>query len=265
MLKGEFKRNKNKKEIVSFSSSNDISKSMESINNNNKPTTPNSNSKKEIKSMIKLLKRTKNNIKNGKNQQKQSTIVEEINDNNDNQMIISTDLNNNNIETISQSNASLQSSENNNNNNINSTIKKPKLLNIKRLSQIKLKTNNNNNNNDAISLENLNKLYQLFPTISKDEKIVETFTCAYVKTMTAVLQGIMFLTPKYICFYGRQMLIIKISSILSIKKTRHAYILPTAIRIELKNSTNYLFTSFRSRSKTFDQISELIKVFDHQN
>lgn len=47
------------------------------------------------------------------------------------------------------------------------------------------------------------------------------------------------------------------SHINSIVKTVHAFIFPTAIRIETQNSA-YLFTSFRSRSHTLDHLTNLL-------
>lgn len=76
----------------------------------------------------------------------------------------------------------------------------------------------------------------------------------------------MFLTKNYICFYSKilsaeNILLIKLQHINTIKKTMHALIFPTAIRIETKNS-NYQFTSFRSRSNTLDHLTKLLSSYN---
>ncbi|CAF0830371.1 unnamed protein product [Brachionus calyciflorus] len=106
------------------------------------------------------------------------------------------------------------------------------------------------------------RFHQLFPSISLDEVVVATYSCAYVKSLN-LYQGVMFLTSNYICFYSKilnheNILILKLTHVNSIVKTMHALIFPTAIRIETKNST-YSFTSFRSRGNTLDHLHELLQ------
>lgn len=105
------------------------------------------------------------------------------------------------------------------------------------------------------------KFHQLFPSVSLSETVIDTYSCAYVKSLN-LLHGVMFLTKNYVCFYSKilsaeNILIIKLQHINSIKKTMHALIFPTAIRIETQNS-GYNFTSFRSRSNTFDHLLKLL-------
>jgi len=108
------------------------------------------------------------------------------------------------------------------------------------------------------------KFHQLFPSVPLSETVVETYSCAYVKSLN-LLHGVMFLTRNSICFYSKiltseNILILKLKHINSITKTMHALIFPTAIRIETQNST-YSFTSFRSRSNTLDKLTSLLNQF----
>lgn len=105
------------------------------------------------------------------------------------------------------------------------------------------------------------KFHQLFPSVPINETVVDTYSCAYVKSLN-LLHGVMFLTRNFICFYSKiltseNIIILKLKHINSITKTMHALIFPTAIRIETKNST-YSFTSFRSRSHTLDHLTSLL-------
>ena len=68
----------------------------------------------------------------------------------------------------------------------------------------------------------------------------------------------MYLTNNYICFYSKilssvNIIVLQWSHINSITKTMHALIFPTAICIDTNNS-RYTFTSFRSRSHTYDNL-----------
>ncbi|RMZ93238.1 GRAM domain-containing 3 [Brachionus plicatilis] len=106
------------------------------------------------------------------------------------------------------------------------------------------------------------RFHQLFPSISLDEIVISTYSCAYVKSLN-LYQGVMFLTNNYICFYSKilnheNILILKLTHVNSIVKTMHALIFPTAIRIQTKNST-YSFTSFRSRGNTLDHLHNLLQ------
>lgn len=111
------------------------------------------------------------------------------------------------------------------------------------------------------------KFHQLFPSVSINETVIDTYSCAYVKSLN-LLHGVMFLTKNYICFYSKilsteNILIIKLQSVISIKKTMHALIFPTAIRIETQNSS-YQFTSFRSRSNTLDHLIRLLSNYQQK-
>lgn len=122
-----------------------------------------------------------------------------------------------------------------------------------KLSGTKEKNNTNRKSN--------RKFHQLFPSVSINETVIDTYSCAYVKSLN-LLHGVMFLTNNYICFYSKilsaeNILIIKLQHVSSIKKTMHALIFPTAIRIQTQNSV-YSFTSFRSRSNTLDHLITLL-------
>lgn len=111
------------------------------------------------------------------------------------------------------------------------------------------------------------RFHQLFPSVSLNETVVDTYSCAYVKSLN-LLHGVMFLTKNYICFYSKiltseNILILKLQHINSVKKTMHAFIFPTAIRIDTQNSS-YQFTSFRSRSNTLDHLVRLINNFQQK-
>ena len=108
------------------------------------------------------------------------------------------------------------------------------------------------------------KFHQLFPSISVNEHVIETYNCAYVKNLN-LFQGVMFLSKNYICFHSKilkqeNILILNLSHINSITRTTHAKIFPTAIRIDTLNSS-YVFTSFLSRSNTIDHLNSLLKNF----
>jgi hypothetical protein len=110
------------------------------------------------------------------------------------------------------------------------------------------------------------KFHQLFPSISLNEHVIETYNCAYVKNLN-LFQGVMFLSKNYVCFYSKilkqeNILILNLSHINSITRTTHAKIFPTAIRIDTLNSS-YVFTSFLSRSNTIDHLNNLLK--NHRN
>lgn len=101
------------------------------------------------------------------------------------------------------------------------------------------------------------KFHQLFPSVALEEHVIDTYSCAYVKSLN-LYQGVMFLTQNYICFYSKiikneNILKLKLTDIKEIIKTMHALIFPTAIRINTQNSS-YSFTSFRSRSHTLDHL-----------
>lgn len=119
-----------------------------------------------------------------------------------------------------------------------------------------------NQNLDPKSSTKLNeKFHALFPSVPHDEYVIETYSCAYVKSVN-LLQGLMFLTKNFICFYSKiltheTILIIRFNHINSITKSMLVLIFPTQIRIETRNSV-YSFTSFRSRANTLDHLSNLL-------
>jgi len=108
------------------------------------------------------------------------------------------------------------------------------------------------------------KFHQLFPSISINEHVIDTYNCAYVKNLN-LFQGVLFLSKNYICFHSKilkqeNILILNLSHINSITRTTHAMIFPTAIRIDTLNSS-YVFTSFLSRSNTIDHLNNLLKNY----
>lgn len=120
----------------------------------------------------------------------------------------------------------------------------------------------------SISKRSNRNFHQLFPSVPTDEIVIDTYSCALVKSGVNLLHGVMFLSKNYICFYSKiltaeNILIIKLQHINSIKKTMHALIFPTAIRIETQNSS-YQFTSFRSRSNTLEHLIQLLGNYQAQ-
>jgi hypothetical protein len=134
----------------------------------------------------------------------------------------------------------------------NSNLKNDK-TNYNKISNLKRKISSSKATND--------KFHQLFPSVPMEEYVIDTYSCAYVKSLN-LYQGVMFLTQNYICFYSKiikneNILKLKLTDIKEIVKTMHAVIFPTAIRINTQNSS-YSFTSFRSRSHTLDHLLFLL-------
>eukprot|EP00794_Sanderia_malayensis_P009499 gene9499-10493_t len=108
----------------------------------------------------------------------------------------------------------------------------------------------------------LEDFHRLFPSLPTGEFPLNVFTCALSKEI--LLQGKMFVSQNWICFYSnifgyetKEM--IEIRKILALRRERTVFVVPNAISMRTKER-RYFFCSFLSRETVFRLLSRIWKA-----
>uniref|UniRef100_A0A914VMI6 GRAM domain-containing protein n=1 Tax=Plectus sambesii TaxID=2011161 RepID=A0A914VMI6_9BILA len=108
------------------------------------------------------------------------------------------------------------------------------------------------------------RFQKLFFNVPSTELLVSKFSCAYVTEKGALLQGHLYVSRNWICFYSnifgmKKTIELEVSSVKSIKKERTAKIFPNAIGIVVDSGQHYLFGSLISRQNTHQLLTTLLE------
>ncbi|XP_029960800.1 GRAM domain-containing protein 2B [Salarias fasciatus] len=95
--------------------------------------------------------------------------------------------------------------------------------------------------------------HKIFKEISKEEQLRQTYTCALQKDI--LYQGRMFVSDHWICFHSKVFgkdtkIAIPVVSVINIKKTKTAILVPNALVVATAND-RYMFVSLLSRDNTY--------------
>ncbi|KAJ3020679.1 hypothetical protein HKX48_000408 [Thoreauomyces humboldtii] len=101
--------------------------------------------------------------------------------------------------------------------------------------------------------------HELFPTLPRDDLLVEDYSCAWQKEV--LIQGRMYLSQRHVCFYANLLgwvhsAEIPFTDIVSMDKKYVAAIIPNSLEITT-SSTKYFFASFMHRDATFSLVKNL--------
>ncbi|KAJ3219700.1 hypothetical protein HDU67_010062 [Dinochytrium kinnereticum] len=101
--------------------------------------------------------------------------------------------------------------------------------------------------------------HDLFPTVPKDEFLIDEYNCAWQKEV--LMQGRMYLSNRRVCFNSNifgwtQSLNLDFDDIHTINKRSVGGIIPNAIEIVMVSGTNYFFASFIQRDATYEAITK---------
>ncbi|ELU02376.1 hypothetical protein CAPTEDRAFT_205928 [Capitella teleta] len=97
------------------------------------------------------------------------------------------------------------------------------------------------------------RLFRNIEQVPQDEQVVKQFSCAYFGDI--LLQGYLYITPNFFCFYARilgheKQIVIPINTVVNLTRERTAFIIPNAIGI-VTNEDKFVFGSLMSRDNTF--------------
>ncbi|XP_008334685.1 GRAM domain-containing protein 2B [Cynoglossus semilaevis] len=95
--------------------------------------------------------------------------------------------------------------------------------------------------------------HKIFKEISKEEQLRQSYTCALQKDI--LYQGRMFVSDHWICFHSKVFgkdtkIAIPVVSVIQIKKTKTAILVPNALVIATEND-RYVFVSLLARDNTY--------------
>ncbi|KND01160.1 uncharacterized protein SPPG_04251 [Spizellomyces punctatus DAOM BR117] len=102
--------------------------------------------------------------------------------------------------------------------------------------------------------------HELFPTLPRDELLVEDYSCAWHKEV--LIQGRLYLSQGHVNFYANLLgwvhsVEIPFSEIISIEKKNVAAIIPNSIEITTITNNKFFFASFLHRESTYSLIMSL--------
>ncbi|XP_058232430.1 protein Aster-C [Hemibagrus wyckioides] len=102
-----------------------------------------------------------------------------------------------------------------------------------------------------------------FKELSESERLILDYTCALQKEI--LLQGRLFLTENWICFYSNVFwgtkITVNMKDIASMSREKTARLIPNAIQIVQTNTEKLFFTSFAAREKSYQSIFRLWQNF----
>ncbi|KAK3541638.1 hypothetical protein QTP86_033739, partial [Hemibagrus guttatus] len=102
-----------------------------------------------------------------------------------------------------------------------------------------------------------------FKELSESERLIVDYTCALQKEI--LLQGRLFLTENWICFYSNVFwgtkITVNMKDITSMSREKTARLIPNAIQIIQANTEKLFFTSFAAREKSYQSIFRLWQNF----
>ncbi|KAL8580282.1 hypothetical protein ACOMHN_061523 [Nucella lapillus] len=105
------------------------------------------------------------------------------------------------------------------------------------------------------------KFHKLFKNVPMEEYPIDTYSCAFKGDI--LLQGLMYVSQNWICFYSKirargRLLEIPLEKVISITREKLALIIPNAIGIQVADQ-KYVFGSFISRDNTYKLLVTLWK------
>jgi len=97
--------------------------------------------------------------------------------------------------------------------------------------------------------------------IPKDEIVIERYSCALQRDIL-LLQGFLYVTRNYVCYYSNvvgfiHQVVIPLSKVKSISKKNAALVVPNAIQIDTKTGESYFLFSFINRDSVYSQLISL--------
>ncbi|KAI8824004.1 GRAM domain-containing protein, partial [Fimicolochytrium jonesii] len=95
--------------------------------------------------------------------------------------------------------------------------------------------------------------HDLFPTLPRDDLLVDDFSCAWQKEV--LIQGRMYISERHVCFYANILgwvhsVELPFASITALEKRNVAAIIPNAIEVSV-GDVKYFFASFLHREESF--------------
>ena len=98
--------------------------------------------------------------------------------------------------------------------------------------------------------------HALFPTLSEDDYLIETYTCAVNRDL--LIQGRMYVSEAHLAFHSNifgwvTSIVVPFAEIVSIEKRNTAYLIPNAISVRTLQA-RYLFSSLVSRDLTYSML-----------
>jgi ankyrin repeat protein len=101
--------------------------------------------------------------------------------------------------------------------------------------------------------------YQSLFNLAPGELLIDTFNCALNKNKILLLQGKLYLSSHFICFYSNILgsetnIIIPANKIKDIQLAKLALVIPNSIKIILLDRTEYFFTSFINRQSAYESL-----------
>ncbi|KAL8588569.1 hypothetical protein ACOMHN_059523 [Nucella lapillus] len=105
------------------------------------------------------------------------------------------------------------------------------------------------------------KFHKLFKNVPLHEYPIDTYSCAFKGDI--LLQGMMYVSQNWICFYSKirargRLLEIPLEKVISITREKLALIIPNAIGVQVADQ-KYVFGSFMSRDNTYKLLVTLLK------
>lgn len=105
------------------------------------------------------------------------------------------------------------------------------------------------------------KFHKLFKNVPIDEYPIDSYSCAFKGDI--LLQGMMYVSPNWICFYSKirargRLVEIPLDKVISITREKMALFIPNAVGIQTADQ-KYVFGSFMSRDNTYKLLVTLWK------